>query len=86
MGGRRRNLGGMPDAALFNPPYRLIIMFETYRMLGREHEADLERAAGIRRRAGTSARVRPAAASATAARTLTTAFRLALTKLAALAH
>jgi hypothetical protein len=62
-------------------------MFETYRMLGREHEAELERVAGIRRRPRASRRVRPAAAaSSNAAHTLTAALRLALTKLAALAH
>jgi hypothetical protein len=61
-------------------------MFETYRMLGREHEAELERAAGIRRRPRASRREPPAAASSNAAHTLSAAIRLALTKLAALAH
>jgi hypothetical protein len=61
-------------------------MFETYRMLGREHEAELERVAGMRRRPAVSRRARPATASSSAARTLTASLRLALTKLAALAH
>jgi len=61
-------------------------MFETYRMLGREHEAELERLAGARRRRFASRPRRRDAATADAARTLTASLRLALTKLAALTH
>jgi hypothetical protein len=62
-------------------------MFETYRMLGRDHEVELERVAGIRSRGARRPRGgRRPARGIHADRALAGALRLALTKLATLAR
>ena len=58
-------------------------MFETYRMLGQDHEVELQRLAQTSRHAAKPRKLRLAGRQA---RRLPTTFRLALTKLAALAR